>query len=1191
MEEKVIRVGTLYSPFILPLVIFLMFISVVYYRHSSSYEYNDKDADNYFLTDESKITKGSSNNVDSVSKTIETLENSNDPNDVIINKSKIQSRSLRNKLNLKVFESPLTDSTIDYDAKPVSSKVDEFPVPVSNNDGYSANAETYRPTVGQNNYNGYSPNVETYGPTVGQSNRDGYFSHVENDYGYSNVENGYGAENNNNGYGGSGVDNKNNDQSIGAVHKTTTVNNNNSQDEKGGGAASLEDKYGYFLRTIDLFMEYDKEAKVVGDEVEVKLKNNNSDYYKSTTVIDYKWSLIFRDYNTKRLFASNIFAGNCFDISQSILDKTVNNVQLVLNEYYVKKNNNNVLKESLFVKYLRNLNVLSNYLIYEIERILKLENSFEIINKEYYKLSNIIDLLYCSIYIIVTRFCDINFNSHLANDYDWFIYTGRVTETLLTMHVSLCRFNSIVKKSYLNKFNNTVDNEQKQQSYYYVRDEFELSIPSYTRHIYNTILKICTSFSKSLGVLRKSSNTVCVSSAFLYASCLKAACENNIQPINFIDGLVKENDFQYLYENIIKRIGRPTTYASEESNNWEKEDMDGIYVDRSFFAHKSLRMYSYLRPYCEQIFTIDVFLSVVGKQFLTDIVINIILRAVEPMCEEKRLYYFTLHSRSGVFKFDLGYYAIKLFGSHYLHFGAINGRHVDRSENEGVYGRIYIADRGQVLFCNSEYFTYHALGHTNNISIGEIDRASLNTKIMHAFSMGQRPLFTDDKSTKDVPGPFELEPCVIDSSPVFGYHNNQLLVNQKDSKFKLLKNRNTTNFKASYTKSSIVSLKEIGAVATFFKDVVLEVSFIKLAIVTPFYIINIYTRVKKCDESSLNADNIGDNQLRLSVYTGTLKVQKDTKVIVENKNKTNFIGYDNFEYCDLNVHHSSLNDSIYTYSSDSEKQNIGEINVLLEEGIGRRKESKIKNRNSLANLSVVVNTHTVVNNLNPLVLHWIVKNNILPVAEKDILNNYRSNYIRGYTSVRFYNSTVTDFQIELYPGAHNNLSFIEGIFFKSPCMKFNTYFDKNICLVCNLFEKIICVSDYKVLEDFGEIIDIKYYIDYLNKDIDAFVNKRIKLKNNVDENDVIIENENLKDDVEESPFYYYDEDYNNFNNGEHVDCNNAFLNMEKNSGFRYKGNRITIVNYLFNKSFEVLLNIVCIKVVNRRIYFYVSENN
>lgn len=72
-------------------------------------------------------------------------------------------------------------------------------------------------------------------------------------------------------------------------------------------------------------------------------------------------------------------------------------------------------------------------------------------------------------------------------------------------------------------------------------------------------------------------------------------------------------------------------------------------------------------------------------------------------------------------------------------------------------------------------------------------------------------------------------------------------------------------------------MKEIGAVATFFKDVVLEVSFIKLAIVTPFYIINIYTRVKKCDESSLNADNIGDNQLRLSVYTGTLKFKKIRK--------------------------------------------------------------------------------------------------------------------------------------------------------------------------------------------------------------------------------------------------------------------------------------------------------------------------
>lgn len=1176
MEEKVIRVGTLYSPFILPLVIFLMFISVVYYRHDSSYESN-KDADNYFLKDESKIKKDSSNNVDSVSNAIETQENSYDPNNVIINKSRIQSRSLRNKLNLKVFESPLTDSTIDYDAKPFSSKVDEFPVPVANNNN--------------NNYDGYSPNVETYRPTVGQNNHDGYFSNVENYYGYSNVENGYSVENKNDDYGGRGIHNNNNNQSIGVVDTTTaTVNdNNNGQDEKNGGAASSEDKYGYFQMKIDLFMEYDKEAKVVGDEEGFKLKNND-DYYKSTTVIDYKWSLIFRDYNTKRLFASNIFAGNCYDISQSILDKTVNNVQLIINEYYVKKINNKVLNENLFVKYLRNLNVLSNYLIYEIGRILKLENSFEIINKEYYKLSKIIDLLYYSIYIIVTRFCDINFNSHIDNDYDWFIYTGRVTETLLTMHVSLCRFNSIVKKSYLNKFNNIVNNERKQQSYYYVRDEFELPISSYTRHIYNTILKICTSFSKSLGVLRKSSNTVCVSSAFLYASCLKAACENNIQPIKFIVGLVKENDFQYLYENIIKRIGRPTTYASEESNNWEKEDMDGIYVDRSFFAHKSLRMYSYLRPYCEQIFTIDVFLSVVGKQFLTDNVINIILRAVEPMCEEKRLYYFTLHSRSGVFKFDLGYYAIKLFGSHYLHFGAINGRHADRSENEGVYGRIYIADRGQVLFCNSEYFTYHALGHTNNISIGEIDRASLNTKIMHAFSMGQRPLFTDDKSTKDVPGPFELEPCVIDSSPVFGYHNNQLLVNRKDSKFKLLVNRNTTNFKASYTKSSIVSLKEIGAVATFFKDVVLEVSFIKLAIVTPFYIINIYTRIQKCDESSVNANTIGDNQLRLSVYTGTLKVQKDTKVIFENKNKTNFISYDNFEYCDLNIHHSSLNDSIYTYSSDSEKQNIGEINVLLEEGIGRRKESKIKNRNSLANLSVVVNTHTVVNNLNPLVLHWIVKNNILPVAEKNILNNYRSNYIKGYTSVRFYNSTVTDFQIELYPGAHNNRSFIEGIFFKSPCLKFNIYFDKNICLICNLFEKIICVSDYKILEDFGEIIDIKYYIDYLNKDIDAFANKRIKLKNNVDKNDDIIENENLKDDVEESPFYYYDEDYNNFNNGENVDCNDAFMNMEKNSGFRYKGNRITIVNYLFNKSFEVFLNIVCIKVINRRIYFYVSED-
>lgn len=464
--------------------------------------------------------------------------------------------------------------------------------------------------------------------------------------------------------------------------------------------------------------------------------------------------------------------------------------------------------------------------------------------------------------------------------YDWFIFSGRMTYAIVNAHIALCATDPTARP-------------------YYIQNDHVN-----TRAVVRGLKNICGNFTESLGYERYSSNRVYIGTAFLYASLLDRVCvrleesrDGSPDYMETLGEILSEPNNRYdTFKSLTDEIGKTRVSPTDKT-------YDGVYDDRSFFAHRRLRMYAYIHPYCEQIPSVQLLLR---EKHLSDEKLAVLLRTVEPMSDPGALFYFNLHSRSGGFKYRNG---SSLFGA------------LGLAEFTRSYGRLYVADKARILFVQSVAFTFHAIGQTSDLAFGEVETS--NRDLMPAWLMGQRPLFrSEKKSLVDVPCGAHLEPCVIDTGK------------SKGLKMKLLKRRNTTDYTPSEASSALVAFEEqnIGVVFTSVREKYMDVHYSRCTVATPYYTFTTYFLIKR---NNSDDDDVG--KIRLSCYTGGIDKSSEHKETESSMTE--------FKHCTV---------QLFVHSPDG-KDMLESVVIEKRTNVEKRRKSKSKYKSDeLKNVSLWV---------------------------------------------------------------------------------------------------------------------------------------------------------------------------------------------------------------------------------------------
>lgn len=459
-------------------------------------------------------------------------------------------------------------------------------------------------------------------------------------------------------------------------------------------------------------------------------------------------------------------------------------------------------------------------------------------------------------------------NKKVPYGYDWFVFTGRLTYAVINAHITTCALEPTALPYFCGGRGSTV-------------------VPPVvdTRTVITGLRNVCANFTDSLGFERYGSNRVYIGVAFLYASLLEKAC-SHLESVSssssprgdyiFGDGatdsslhapdytttlneILSDPENRYVeFKTLVDEIGKSQLLASAANSppfttvkrsvavpvGAERGSVtyDGVYDDRSFFAHRRLRMYAYIRSYCEQLMSWQL---LTRQRNLDDKKLAALLRAVEPMNGDGKLFYFNLHSRTGAFKYRNG---SALFAAMGLREFAGGGG--GTSFTSSSYGRVYVADKARILFVQSRAFTFHSIGQLTDLAYGEVERS--NRDLMPAWLMGQRPIYCAERNRlADVPCGAHLEPCVIDTGRSEGLQLN------------LIRKRNTTDYTPTEALSAVVAFEEegIGAVFSRVREINMDVCYSRCTVATPYYTFTTYFTITR--------NNGDDNKpINLSCYTG-----------------------------------------------------------------------------------------------------------------------------------------------------------------------------------------------------------------------------------------------------------------------------------------------------------------------------------
>jgi hypothetical protein len=651
-----------------------------------------------------------------------------------------------------------------------------------------------------------------------------------------------------------------------------------------------------------------------------KFTNSRNDQYRTFGLNDLEWHKVFDAFNEKRMEMALKWTPP--PVEGRPLKRCIEGIDAFL------KSGLHPVNEQNIYRFLKSFVALTNLVYAEMSVAKRLHMSSRVsgddgdndaIRIEYHK-----ELFLKSFHILMNEYMpktQIN-NRIVPFGYDWFIFSGRMTYAVLNAHVTLC---SVVDKTPS------------------VR-------PYYSEHLYigtNPVVRglknICKNFTESLGYERYSSNCVYIGTAFLYASLLEKACARIkaakevavIDPVNgllpdyqeTLDEILTDNSNRYdTFKTVIDEIGRSTLPPAEvkvpqnevKDNKLlpagaQRGDMtyDGVYNDRTFFAHRRLRMYAYVHSYCEQLPSVQ--LLVREKQLLNDEKLAALLRAIEPMSDEDALFYFNLHSRAGGFKFRNGSAMFAAFGLSKF-----------RVNSTGTsYGRIYLADRGRILFVQSSAFTFHSIGQLTDLAYGEVEKS--NRDLMPAWLMGQRPLFHAEKNKLvDIPCSSHLEPCVIDTGK------------SKDLELNPIKRRNTTDYTPTEASCALVAFEEnnIGVVFTSVCEINMDVCYSRCTVATPFYTFTTYFRITRYN-NDINKD---DKHIRLSCYTGCS--EQNTELNHETD------GRYEFKHCSVHLYIKTVDGKDYKGTC---------VEVEKQIGVEKRGKSKSKyTKDELENVSLLV---------------------------------------------------------------------------------------------------------------------------------------------------------------------------------------------------------------------------------------------
>lgn len=507
--------------------------------------------------------------------------------------------------------------------------------------------------------------------------------------------------------------------------------------------------------------------------------------------------------------------------------------------------------------------------------------------------------------------------------YDWFIFSGRMTYAIINAHIVLCIIDGDASSS---------------------RPYFSAHPSVNTQTVVRGLKNICPNFTQSLGYERYSSNRVYVGAAFLYASLLErafAAITTDNRPFrhggslpNYTDTLneiLSDPSSRYEpFKTLIDDIGKSTIPFDDKESDAVKKGKrkkfknsklssgaergavtyDGIYGDRSFFAHRRLRMYAYIRSYCEQLPSMQLLFR---ERKLDDEKIAVLLRTVEPMSDKDALFYFNLHSRTGGYKYRNGSALFSALGLSKF-----------RTNKTGTsYGNVYVADKARILFVQSEAFTFHSIGQLSDLAYGEVEKS--NQDLMPAWLMGQRPLFRSEKNKlMDVPCSAHLEPCVIDTGK------------SKGLKMAPIKQRNTTDYTPTEASSALVAFEEqcIGAVYTSVRETNMDVHYNRCTVSTQYFTLVTYFRITR------NEPHVYDEKtIRLSCYTGCFEQNMGPS---SDSLDTSF----DFKHCTVQLFLQTLNGAPYRGAS---------VTVENTCGVEKRPKSKTKYLSGeLKNLSLLV---------------------------------------------------------------------------------------------------------------------------------------------------------------------------------------------------------------------------------------------
>lgn len=444
-------------------------------------------------------------------------------------------------------------------------------------------------------------------------------------------------------------------------------------------------------------------------------------------------------------------------------------------------------------------------------------------------------------------------NRRVPFSYDWFTMTGRVTSFLIDAHIALVTCT-------LARALAGLEYGSVERDLVYVRLQ-AVAYDLYTDRVQHALVNICPTFKHSLGWVREESNGVVIAVARAYSLLLHGLTDNirtngttkpwrkydewfrSVAEELFIRDYVQDRDssvgrYSVPTQDIVAVIvaaaseKAPKTKQRREARPQPQQQikLDGIYMDRTFFAHRALRMYSYIQPYVQYAIHLDT-LFPPDYRSNTDVVKSSLLAALEPVsrageddtADTEHYYYFNIHSRSGGFKFATGVNAFRTFNMY---------KALQINERSHNYYRMYNVDFAKVLFVVSKVMTFHSIGHTMYAYAGEIDQ--FVNWLLPAWIMGQRPIYVGDPM-KSVPGSPYDEPGVVNvlcHTPGF-----------------TLKGHNTRDLMADYACSSVLrGGAECGCVITrFVEKHAVNVLFERTTLIVRNHIYSVYTVIRDAD--------------------------------------------------------------------------------------------------------------------------------------------------------------------------------------------------------------------------------------------------------------------------------------------------------------------------------------------------------